>query len=218
MDFVNLKINKRERGEKYKDYVCLTALNDLPTNACILPELIICGEDFVKSNQATSDNLPELIINCVAEELNFNKKLDLIVEDNKMMQVKKLLNEEVIPIGDIRYMSMAIGDLDLKEWKEQGFSMEVYRAFKTEQNNILVDGLSRVLPIIHFNILKEKQVWIVSKRCRDRAPAVVIAYLIKYHKMTIDEAINHVKERLPTIFSSSNLFSNAIKEFQNSID
>lgn len=55
--------------------------------------------------------------------------------------------------------------------------------------------LDEVCDLIHIHISKGKRVLLHCKSGIHRSPAFTIAYLVKYHKMTLDEAKEYVADR-----------------------
>ena len=63
-----------------------------------------------------------------------------------------------------------------------------------EEEDILPE-IEKMVPIIHEELKKEKGVLVSCVKGRSRSCTIVAGYLIKYHNMTTDEALNFIKNK-----------------------
>ncbi|HEY9647659.1 MAG TPA: dual specificity protein phosphatase [Chroococcidiopsis sp.] len=75
-----------------------------------------------------------------------------------------------------------------------------------------VDQLATVVHLIHLHIQNEKPVYVHCLAGMERSPTVCIAYLCRYHRVDLWEAINSVRQVRPTALPT-NAQLRVIREF-----
>lgn len=74
------------------------------------------------------------------------------------------------------------------------FKYERAKLRDVDDENIL-DDINHLLPIIHKNLMEKKGVLCACQKGRSRSASIVAAYLIRYHGMTTDTAIEFIKSK-----------------------
>ena len=74
------------------------------------------------------------------------------------------------------------------------FNYERAKLRDVEDEDILED-IEVLLPVIHKNLMEGKGVLCHCKRGRSRSASIVAAYLVKYKRMTVDDALEFIKSK-----------------------
>ena len=84
-----------------------------------------------------------------------------------------------------------------------------------DYNNELIKLLinTNVLDIIHSNLLKNEKVLVHCMEGDQRSCAVVACYLIKYHSLTVEKAIQLIRTKKQIAFSGNIYFIDAINYY-----
>lgn len=85
----------------------------------------------------------------------------------------------------------------------------------TNQSNIqLYNYLNYITNIIHQNIKNNNKIFIYCYAGKQRSPSIIAAYLIKYYKFGINEAINYINKKKKNTFKPKPNFYNSLNKFQ----
>lgn len=84
-----------------------------------------------------------------------------------------------------------------------------------EGENILPE-IERLLPIIHESLFEEKGILVSCIYGRSRSCSIVAAYLIKYHNMTTEEALEFIRQKRSQI-SPNEGYVEQLKRFEKKI-
>lgn len=77
-------------------------------------------------------------------------------------------------------------------------------------NELMLKYLSKAVDLINKN--SNKRVLVHCQQGSSRSATVVCAYLVKYHNMTVKDAINFIKIKRPSTFHTV-VFKKALEEF-----
>ena len=74
------------------------------------------------------------------------------------------------------------------------FKYERAKLRDVEDENI-IDEINRLLPIIRKEIVNKRGILCHCHAGRSRSATIVAAYLVKYHNMSVDEALVYIKDK-----------------------
>ena len=86
-----------------------------------------------------------------------------------------------------------------------------------QDNEKLLKNLEHLVDYIYKSLNRGKNVLVHSKFGKQRAPAIVAAYFIKYGKVDMHQAIKYVRMKIPTAFNPSINFEYALNQFHKNI-
>jgi hypothetical protein len=95
------------------------------------------------------------------------------------------------------------------------FNYERAKLRDVEDEDIITD-FYRLLPIIHAELMQKRGVLVHCHYGRSRSASFCIAYLIKYHNMTAEDALAFVKSKRAQV-SPNPGYLRQLKQFENEI-
>ena len=96
------------------------------------------------------------------------------------------------------------------------FNYERAKLRDIEDEDILSE-FCRLLPIIHSELLQHKGVLVNCIAGRSRSASIVAAYLIKYQRMTTDQALQFIKEKRSQIDPNPG-YIRQLREFESDVN
>lgn len=87
---------------------------------------------------------------------------------------------------------------------------------KNEIQN-LYKYMDKATNIIHSHFKKNQAVVVHCYAGKQRSASIIVAYLIKYGNMSIQDAINSIKSKRIYVFTPCNNFIDAIKKFKKNL-
>jgi hypothetical protein len=93
---------------------------------------------------------------------------------------------------------------------------------KDNDSDVILPEIQRLVPIIHQELKQNKGVLVSCIKGRSRSCTIVAAYLIKYHKMTTQEALNFIKDKrsqiqpIPSYITTLKLYELSLKQIDDS--
>ena len=89
-------------------------------------------------------------------------------------------------------------------------------ALKDIENEDILPEIVRLVPEIRREILEKRGVLVSCVKGRSRSSTIVAGYLIKYHHMTADEALRHIKDKRSQV--DPNLgYLNSLKSYEEMV-
>lgn len=107
-------------------------------------------------------------------------------------------------------ISFIVGELNLEKKR-----LSIEDDYK--DNEKLLKNLEYLVDYIYRGINKNKNILVHSKFGKQRAPAVVVAYFIKYGKVDMNQAIKYIRMKIPTAFSPGINFEYALNQFSKNM-
>lgn len=135
--------------------------------------------------------LPHFWISYYKENFKNFKNINIIIHLSK--------NEEYIKYKNIEEIRVPI-DYNDKNTLE-------------EQNNIMYQQLNDITDYIHTNIINNHNILLLGYSHKQDIDTIIIAYYIKYGKITIYNSILFLKTKKNDIFIPKCLFYNALNKF-----
>jgi protein-tyrosine phosphatase len=84
-----------------------------------------------------------------------------------------------------------------------------------DQNEVMFNHLQIVTEIIHKVLINNGSVLVHCQQGASRSPTVIVAYLITYSNLTIEQAIKYVQSiRTIAFFCNNIVFQDALTKFQ----
>ena len=87
---------------------------------------------------------------------------------------------------------------------------------KDIENEDILPEIEKLLPEIHKELTEQKGVLVSCVKGRSRSASIVAAYLIKYHKMTSNQAIEFIRSKRSQIEPNIG-YLNSLKRFEEKI-
>lgn len=88
---------------------------------------------------------------------------------------------------------------------------------KDIEDEELLPEIERLLPIIDYELRQQRGVLVSCVMGRSRSASIITAYLMKYKNMTLDQALNYVRERRSQIDPNPSYLSQ-LREFEVSLN
>lgn len=85
-------------------------------------------------------------------------------------------------------------------------------------NNLMFQQLSDITEYIHDKILNNEKVLLIGYHNKQDLDTIIVAYLLRYGKVTIHDAILFLKSKKKDIFSPKCLFFFALNKFYNNLE
>ena len=85
-------------------------------------------------------------------------------------------------------------------------------------NNLMFQQLSDITEYIHDKIINNEKVLLIGYHHKQDLDSIIVAYLLKYAKLTIHDAILFLKSKKDDIFSPKCLFYFALNKFYNNLE
>lgn len=85
-------------------------------------------------------------------------------------------------------------------------------------NNLMFQQLSDITEYIHDKIISNEKVLLIGYHNRQDIDTIIVAYLLKYAKISIHDAILFIKSKKADIFSPKCLFYFALNKFYNNLE
>jgi predicted protein tyrosine phosphatase len=95
------------------------------------------------------------------------------------------------------------------------FNYERAKLRDVEDEDIITD-IYRLIPIIHAELMQKRGVLVHCFYGRSRSASICIAYLIRYHNMTMEEALAFVKSKRTQV-SPNPGYLTQLKQFENEV-
>jgi len=87
-----------------------------------------------------------------------------------------------------------------------------------QMNNLMFQQLSDITEYIHDKIINNEKVLLIGYHHKQDLDSIIVAYLLKYAKLTIHDAILFLKSKKDDIFSPKCLFYFALNKFYNNLE
>jgi len=84
-------------------------------------------------------------------------------------------------------------------------------------NNLMLQQLSDITEYIHDKIINNEKVLLIGYYNKQDLDTIIVAYLLKYAKLTIHDAILFLRSKKSDIFSPKCLFYFALNKFYNNL-
>lgn len=85
-------------------------------------------------------------------------------------------------------------------------------------NNLMFQQLSDITEYIHDKIMNNEKLLLIGYHHKQDLDCIIVAYLIKYAKLSIHDAILFLKSKKADIFSPKCLFYFALNKFYNNLE
>tara|TARA_X000000950_G_C13748756_1_gene591729 strand:+ start:502 stop:987 length:486 start_codon:yes stop_codon:yes gene_type:complete len=85
--------------------------------------------------------------------------------------------------------------------------LNVHDDLTTISNTKLFQNILRILPVIHNHVQNNRKILIHCKAGMQRSVTLVIAYLVKYHKLSISQAEQYVKSKRSVAYMTGSNFN-----------
>ena len=125
------------------------------------------------------------------------KNLDLLREHNITVIVNCAKEIPCYFEQDINYFHIPVDDSD-----------------DMEENNLFFKYLEHATGFIKEHLDQNRNVIVHCKQAIQRSPAVIAAYLMKYFKLSLKEAMEFVKMKRPEAFFYQSNFENALTSWE----
>lgn len=91
--------------------------------------------------------------------------------------------------------------------KTYNHRLRVHDNLTTISNIELFQNIMRILPIIHNHVKNNRKILIHCKAGMQRSVTLVVAYLVKYHKLNIEQAKSYVKSKRSVAYMTGSNFN-----------
>ena len=82
-------------------------------------------------------------------------------------------------------------------------------------NDIIINHFDKIASIIHENLLANKRVLVHCQQGASRSVTIVAAYLIKYHKLTVEQVVKYMQsKRCEAFFCNHVVFKDALEKWE----
>ncbi len=85
-------------------------------------------------------------------------------------------------------------------------------------NNLMLQQLSDITEYIHDKIINNEKVILIGYYNKQDLDTIIVAYLLKYAKLSIHDAILFLRSKKSDIFSPKCLFYFALNKFYNNLE
>lgn len=87
-----------------------------------------------------------------------------------------------------------------------------------QMNNLMFQQLSDITEYIHDKIINNEKILLIGYHHKQDLDSIIVAYLLKYAKLSIHDAILFLKSKKDDIFSPKCLFYFALNKFYNNLE
>lgn len=133
---------------------------------------------------------------------NYNKITDNIYLGNYKATERKIIDKEKFDV-----IVNCTATLPFHHNNTYNHRLNVHDDLTTISNIKLFQNIMRILPIIHNHVKNNRKILIHCKAGMQRSVTLVIAYLVKYHKLNIEQAKKYVKSKRPVAYMTGSNFN-----------
>lgn len=108
-------------------------------------------------------------------------------------------------------------DLPFESKNTSNYRIPVYDDLTFYSNIILLNHVNRIVNIIHNHHLNNKKILIHCRAGMQRSAAIVAAYLIKFHNLSVEDSITFINNRRPAAFMCGSNFSDCLQIYYKTL-
>jgi len=97
----------------------------------------------------------------------------------------------------------------------QNYRFETHTNIEKYEIIKMYEYLNETVDYIYNNIIKNKTILVVCENANQKSASVVCAYLIKYGKMSLINAIKSIRSKQSTAFYPKIIYSNSLEMFES---